>query len=116
MLSSNLLQSKIPMSGGGRGLVGGTNFQLLMLSSNLLKSKIPLSRGWRGWWNQLSTFNAESKFALKKNFVKNFLSFRTKIGTVLFWTLSTEWFPYTKYRRTTNIKTLSTTTKQLHLI
>ena len=40
MLSSNLLKSKIPMSGWG---VGGTNFQLLMLSSNLPKSKIPMS-------------------------------------------------------------------------
>ena len=39
-------------------------------------------------------FDAEFKFTIKK-------SFRTKIGTVLFWTLSTEWFPYTKYRRTT---------------
>ena len=62
MLSSNLLKSKIPMSGegGGRG-VGETNFQLLMLSPNLLKSKIPMS----GWWNQFPTFDAESKFAKK---------------------------------------------------
>ena len=51
-LSSNLLKSKIPMSGGGVGggggwgwLVGRTNFQLLMLSSNLLKSKIPMYGG-----------------------------------------------------------------------
>ena len=51
--------------GGGEGGVGGTNFQLLMLSSNLLK----------------------------KNFGgKNFLSFRAKIGMVLFWILNTEWF------------------------
>ena len=35
MLSSNLLKSKIPMSGEGGG---GTNFQLLMLSPNLLKN------------------------------------------------------------------------------
>ena len=50
----------------------------------------------------LMEFDAESKFAIKKFFfAKNFLSFQTKIGTVLFWTLSTEWFPYTKYRRTT---------------
>ena len=77
MLSSNLLKSKIPMSGGGGGGVGGsgTNFQLLMLSPNLLTKKI--------------------------FFAKNFLSFRTKSITVLFWTLSTKWFPYTKYRRTT---------------
>ena len=83
MPSSNLLKSKIPMlrvggwvgvrggwgwwnqlstfdaefkfaqiqisyfqgGGGERGLVAGTNFQLLMLSSNLLKSKIPISGG-----------------------------------------------------------------------
>ena len=37
MLSSNLLKSKIPVSGVGGG--GGTNFQLLMLSPNLLKKK-----------------------------------------------------------------------------
>ena len=66
MLSSNLLKSKIPILGGGG--VGGTNFQLLMLSSNLLKSKIPISKGWgRGWWNQLSTFDAEFKFAKIQN-------------------------------------------------
>ena len=121
MLSSNLLKSKIPISGrGGRGKwsnqlstfdaefkfaeiqnsyvweggggwwsqlshfdaefkfakiqnshfwgggVGGTNFQLWMLSSNLLRSKIPISRG-GGWWNQLSTFDAEFKFAKIQN-------------------------------------------------
>ena len=45
-----------------------------------------------GWWNQFSTFDAESKFAKKKIFfAKIFLSFRAKIGTVLFWTLSTKW-------------------------
>ena len=89
MLSSNWLKSKIPMLGGG--------LQNLMLSSNLLKSKIPMLRG-----GGLMEYDAESKFAKKKNiFAKNFLSFRTKIGTVLLWTLSTKWFPYTKYRRTT---------------
>ena len=52
---------------GGR--VGGTNFQFLMQSLNLLKSKIPMSRVGGGcWWNQFPTFDAESKFALKKNF------------------------------------------------
>ena len=56
MLSSNLLKSKFPFLGG---VVGGTNFQHLMLSSNLLKSKIPISGGGGGWWNQLSTFDAE---------------------------------------------------------
>ena len=45
MLSSNLLKSKISISGKGGGGVGGTNFQLLMLSSNLLKSKIPILGG-----------------------------------------------------------------------
>ena len=89
MLSSNLLKSKIPISGRGGwwnqlstfdaefnftkiqnshfgGGVGGTNFQLLMLSSNLLKSKIPIfGRG--GWWNQLSTFDAEFKFVKIQN-------------------------------------------------
>ena len=51
-----------------RGGVGGTNFQLLMLSSNLLKSKIPMSDGVGGcWWNQLSTFDAEFKFAKIQN-------------------------------------------------
>ena len=60
--------------GGGRGGVGGTNFQLLILSSNLLKSKIHMSGreegrgGGRGdWWNQLSTFDAEFKFAKIQN-------------------------------------------------
>ena len=58
--------------GGGRGGevrgVGGTNFQLLMLSSNLLKSKIPVTgEGGGGWWNQLSTFDAELKFAKIQN-------------------------------------------------
>ena len=52
----------------GGGVVGGTNFQLLMLSSNLLKSKIPIF-DWGGgcWWNQLSTFDAEFKFAKIQN-------------------------------------------------
>ena len=50
--------------GGGGRVVGGTNFQLLMLSSNLLKSKIPMSSG---GGNQLSTFDAEFKFAKIQN-------------------------------------------------
>ena len=51
---------------------GGKGVRKLMLSSNLLKSKIPMSGG-RGvgwgwvWWNQLSTFDAESKFAKIQN-------------------------------------------------
>ena len=64
MLSPNLLKSKVPIWGGGRG---GTNFQLLMLSPNLLKSKVPIFEGERGWWNQLSTFDAEFKFAKIQN-------------------------------------------------
>ena len=52
--------------------------------------------GGGGSWKQLSTFDAESKFALKKK-----KSFQAKMGTDLFWTLSTKWFAYTKYRRTT---------------
>ena len=39
-----------------------------MLSSNLLKSKIPMSgEGFGGWWNQLSTFDAVFKFAKIQN-------------------------------------------------
>ena len=41
-----------------------------MLSSNLLKSKIPMSGGGGergGWWNQLSTFDAAFKFAKIQN-------------------------------------------------
>ena len=49
---------------------GGGASRKLMLSSNLLKSKIPMSGGAGGGWNQLSTFDAESKFA-KKIFKKN---------------------------------------------
>ena len=68
MLSLNLLKSKIAMLRVGVGGVGGTNFQLLMLSSNLLKSKIPVWWGGGGcWWNQLSTFDAEFKFAKIQN-------------------------------------------------
>ena len=64
-----------------------------------------------GCWNQLSTFDAESKFAKNKPnfFAKNFLSFQAKSITVLFWTLSIKWFPYTKYRRTTIISSTEET-------
>ena len=117
MPSSNLLKSKIPM------LRVGTGLQKLMLSSNLLKSKIPMLRGrltefdaeftfaknqnsyveggWGSLWNLMLSPNLLLK---KKIFAKNFLSFRTKIGTVLFWTSSTKWFAYTKYWRTTIIQ------------
>ena len=45
----------------------------------------------------ISNFDVEFKFAFKKEkkkkiVAKNFLSFRAKIGTVLFWILNTEWF------------------------
>ena len=61
MPSSNLLKSKIPMS-GGRG--NGTNFQLLMLSPNLLKSKIPMLRVGEGG---LTEIDAEFIFAKIQN-------------------------------------------------
>ena len=65
-LSSNLLKSKIPMFSGGEGAHGK-----LMPNSNLLKSKIPMSaRGGGGGGNQFSTFDAESKFAKKKKFLR----------------------------------------------
>ena len=60
----NKIHLKFPCPEGGG--VGGTNFQFLMLSSNLLKSKIPMSGmggGGFGWCAQLSTFDAEFKFA-----------------------------------------------------
>ena len=103
MPSSNLLKSKIPICGGGGGSWN------LMLSSDLLKSKISICRG-GGLWNLMQSSDllkskipicvcvcgggGESKFAKKKKkiFVKNFLSFRAKIGMVLFWILNTEWF------------------------
>ena len=44
-----------------------TNFQLLMLSSNLLKSKIPMSGGGGVRGNQFPTFDAEFKFAKIQN-------------------------------------------------
>ena len=59
------------VGGGMEDGVGGTNFKSLMLTSNLLKSKIPMSSGGegggRGWWNQLSIFDAEFKFAKIQN-------------------------------------------------
>ena len=67
---AKIQNSYVQWGGGGCG-VGETNFQLLMLSSNLLKPKIPMSSGWGvgggGWWNQLSTFDAEFKFAKIQN-------------------------------------------------
>ena len=63
--------------------------QKLMLSPNLLKSKIPMSSGGGGGLRKLM---------LSPNLLKNELSFWAKCITVLFWTLSTKWFPYTKYR------------------
>ena len=97
MLSSNLRKSKIPIL-WGEGIHGiwcwvqicknpkfpfclgwgGVSWNL-MLSSNLLKSKIPILGGGGCWWNQISTLDAESKFAIKKIFANNFLSFRAKM-------------------------------------
>ena len=105
--------AKIQNSHVEGGWVGGAHGNL-MLSSNLLKSKIPMSGGGGGgggWWKQLSTFDAKSKFAKKKKkkifWAKNFLSFWAKSITVLFWTLSTKWLPYTKHRRTTKMKRIT---------
>ena len=66
-------------------------------------AKIQNSHVEGGWEGGLWKFDAQSKFAFKKKFffAKNFLTFRAKSITVLFWTLSTKWFPYTNYRRTT---------------
>ena len=55
---------------GEGGVVGGSNFQLLMQSSNLLKSKIPMSGlggGGGGFFFQFPTFDAEFKFAKIQN-------------------------------------------------
>ena len=90
------------MSSGG--LVEPTfNFRCWVQFAKIQNSHVQWGGGGGGWWNQLSTFDTEYKFAKnkKKIFAKNFLSFQAKIGTVLFWTLNTEWFAYTKYRRTT---------------
>ena len=67
MLSSNLLKSKIPISGGGKG--GWWN-QLSTFDAEFKFTKIQNSHfreGGGSWWNQFSTFDAESKFA-EKNF------------------------------------------------
>ena len=86
MPSSNLLKSKIPISGGGGGVWWN---QLSMPSSNLLKSKIPISGGGGGVAGTNFQLLMLSSNLLKKNFfAKNFLSFRTK----------------SIYRRTTKIK------------
>ena len=64
ILSSNLLKSQIPMSGGGGWVLVETNFQLLMLSPNLLKFQIPMSGGGGGvGGNQFPTFGAVSKIS-----------------------------------------------------
>ena len=65
---AKIQNSHVWSGGGGVGGVVETNFQLLMLSSNLLKSKIPMSGGEGGFHgNQFLTFNAEFKFAKIKN-------------------------------------------------
>ena len=76
MLSSNLLKSKIPILcvGGGGFVEFDAEFKFAKIQSSQF--------GWGGgWWNQISTFDAESKFAKKKKifFAKNFLSFRAKM-------------------------------------
>ena len=112
------------MSGEGGGGGGGYWWnQLSTFDAEFKFAKIQISYVWlggRGWWYQLPTFDAEFKFAKIQNsyvrceggggggwwnqlstfdadadsnfFAKNFLSFRAKIGTDLFWTLSTKWF------------------------
>ena len=112
--------AKIQNSHVEGGWESGGGSQNLMLSSNLLKSKIPMLRvgGWLG--GGLVEFDAEFKFAkiqnshveggggggswnlmMSPNLLKKKKKFQTKIGTFLFWTLSTKWFPYMKYRQTT---------------
>ena len=82
-----------------------------MLSSNLLKSKIPIC-GWGGdgggWWNQFPTFDAESKFALKKiYFAKNFLSFRAKMCLGMVFDFEYRVVRYTKYSEPQKAETTS---------
>ena len=75
---AKIQNSHVEGVGGGLGEIDAE-----LKCSNLLKSKIPMSGGgWGGWWNQLSTFDAESKYA-KKNFLRK--SFRAKmcLGIVL---------------------------------
>ena len=80
--------------------VGGGG--LVEIDAELKFAKIQNSHvrwgGGGGWWNQLSTFDTESKFA-KQKFFCEFFRFSEQIGTDLFWTLSTKWLAYTKYRR-----------------
>ena len=113
MLSSNLLKSKNLMLRGGGLMEFDAEFKFAQIPNSHVKEgglvefdakfKFAKFQNSHVGGGALMEFDAESKFVFKKIFfVKNFLSFRTKIGKVLFWTLSTKWFPYTKYRRTTN--------------
>ena len=87
MLSSNLLKSTIPIGRGGGFAEFDVEFRFAKIQNSHLCVCV-----WGGW-NQFPTFDAESKFALKKIcFAKNFLSFRAKIGSVLFCVFNTEWF------------------------
>ena len=79
---SNLLKSKIPIS-GERG-VGGTNFQLLMLSSNLLRSKIPISGGGGVGGTNFQLLMLSPNFSKKKILQKIFLVFRQKLERFCF--------------------------------
>ena len=81
------IQSSHFFWGGG---AHGNHFATFVAESKF--AKIQSSHFWGGgggWWNQFPTFDAESKFTLKKkkkkNFAKNFLSFRAKmcLGMVL---------------------------------
>ena len=68
MLSSNLLKFKIPMLRVGGGLAEfDAEFKFAKIQNSYQN---PVGGGGGAWWNQLSTFDAESKFAIKKK--KNF--------------------------------------------
>ena len=102
MLSFNLLKSKIPICGGGGFTEFDVEFKFAKIQIPIcgggftefdvefkfakIQNSICGGRGGRGGLVEpISNFDAESKFTKKK-------SFRAKIGTVLFWILSTEWF------------------------
>ena len=75
---AKIQNSHVEVGWGGGGRLVETNFQLLMLSPNLLKTKMPCPVGRGGWWNQFPTFDAESKFAKKKNFCEKCSKFSGK--------------------------------------
>ena len=66
------------MGGGGGEGVGWWN-QLSTFDAEFKFAKIQNSHvQWGGWWNQLSTFDAKSKFARKKIFCEKFSKFSGK--------------------------------------